>query len=546
MAVKPRIFISAVSAELRSTRQLVANVLQRLGYDPIWQEIFGTEPGDLRQVLRDKIDDCDGLIQLVGRGYGAEPPQPDADLGRVSYTQFEFLYARQQQKQTWVVFAEEGCTHDRPLEQLDLPPDPAHPDPAAYQAERRAWQVAWRQRLRDEGHLRHAAASDIELELKIERLKDEFAQLRRRFQRHQRIMLAFGLVSIVLLVGALAGQGWLKRDTQKIKQAAHGLMQTTAEAQKKTGEQLAEIQAGQKVTAAKIQVHLLEASERARDKALAAAKKEPRFDKRERLKELAESAHAARLSRIDDLAASFAEIEGRSDVTDEFRELLRILQDEKENPVDKALAYAEKRRSARLDRVRARKLAEQERNRAELQIDLKAASLEATRGDDAAARQLFAELIELEPNWPEALETFAVFLFDQSIQSEFHGTLREAVADAQLCHNLASRLHSLDETKHDSQRVLSAASNQVGDVLVTRGQPGDAEQAFIHYTRSLKERERLLEQNPESAEAARDVSVSLNNLGDFLAQRGQPGDAELAFGHYTRSLELGSIGVYCG
>ncbi len=51
-------------------------------------------------------------------------------------------------------------------------------------------------------------------------------------------------------------------------------------------------------------------------------------------------------------------------------------------------------------------------------------------------------------------------------------------------------------------------------------------------------RERLLRANPESAQAARDVSVSLERLADFLARRGLPGDAEAALGHYQRSLEV--------
>ena len=54
---------------------------------------------------------------------------------------------------------------------------------------------------------------------------------------------------------------------------------------------------------------------------------------------------------------------------------------------------------------------------------------------------------------------------------------------------------------------------------------GDAEKALGHYERSLEVRERLLRANPESGQAARDVSVSLNKLADFLASRGQPGDA---------------------
>lgn len=138
----PRIFVSAVSSELKTARQLVSNTLTRLGYEPVTQEIFGTESGDLRQVLRDKIDDCDGLIQLVGLGYGAEPPTVDPELGRVSYTQFEFLYARSQRKRTWLIFADEGCVRDRPVDELDRPSDPLHPDPEGDQSTRRALQQA--------------------------------------------------------------------------------------------------------------------------------------------------------------------------------------------------------------------------------------------------------------------------------------------------------------------------------------------------------------------------------------------------------------------
>jgi hypothetical protein len=73
MSPRPAIFISAVSCELRSARQLVANTLTFLGYDSDWQEIFGTEAGDLRALLRRRIDSCKGLVQLVGECYGAEP-----------------------------------------------------------------------------------------------------------------------------------------------------------------------------------------------------------------------------------------------------------------------------------------------------------------------------------------------------------------------------------------------------------------------------------------------------------------------------------------
>ena len=43
------------SCELKSARQLVANTLTFLGYEPEWQDIFGTEEGDLRAMLRRRL-----------------------------------------------------------------------------------------------------------------------------------------------------------------------------------------------------------------------------------------------------------------------------------------------------------------------------------------------------------------------------------------------------------------------------------------------------------------------------------------------------------
>jgi hypothetical protein len=186
---QPPVFISCVSPEFRQTRSCVADILTRLGYTPVIQEIFGTEPGDLRQVLRDKIDACEGLIQIVGQGYGAEPPTVDA-YGRVSYTQFEFLYAREKKKKTWLIFAGYACTRDRPLECLDLPNDPAHPDPDGYQAERCALQLTYRDERRNDGHVYYDVINDADLELKVERLRDELAELRRADEAFKKELLA--------------------------------------------------------------------------------------------------------------------------------------------------------------------------------------------------------------------------------------------------------------------------------------------------------------------------------------------------------------------
>lgn len=181
--MNPMIFVSAVSAEFAQSRQLVVNVLTRLGYTPVFQDIFGTESGDLREVLRRKIDRCEGLIQIVGDGYGAEPPTVDTEFGRVSYTQFEFLYAAKKGLKTWVLEVGDGFPRDRPADQLDLPPAGSTADPKAYQEERQELQKAYRTTLKTGGHLRHKAADRTDLQLRMEQLRDELAELRAEFEK---------------------------------------------------------------------------------------------------------------------------------------------------------------------------------------------------------------------------------------------------------------------------------------------------------------------------------------------------------------------------
>jgi tetratricopeptide (TPR) repeat protein len=153
-----------VSRELRSARQLVANTLTFLGYEPLWQDIFGLEGGDLREVLRNKIDDCAGIVQLVGQCYGAEPPSVDPAFGRVSYTQYEALYARQRGKKVWYLFIDES-----------FPIDEHEPE----SEEVRALQAAYRGRVQADAHLFHALASRDALEAGVLKLRDDLTRLRR-------------------------------------------------------------------------------------------------------------------------------------------------------------------------------------------------------------------------------------------------------------------------------------------------------------------------------------------------------------------------------
>src|ERR1700674_3916424 len=192
MSPRPTIFISAVSKELRSARQLVANTLTFLGYEPVWQDIFGTESGDLRQMLRQQIDQCKGVVQLIGQCYGAEPPVPDEEFARVSYTQYEALYARKRGKKVWYLFMDES-----------FPIDTHEPEPE----ELRQLQSAYRNMLKVDTHLFHPLATREALEAGVLKLRDDLTQLRRGAKRWAWGVAALLCLIAVLVIWLVRGQG---------------------------------------------------------------------------------------------------------------------------------------------------------------------------------------------------------------------------------------------------------------------------------------------------------------------------------------------------
>src|SRR5436190_6227937 len=196
MASLPLIFISAVSRELRSGRQLAANTLTFLGYQPIWQDIFGTETGDLRAMLRQQINQSKGVLQIVGNCYGAEPPEPDPEFGRVSYTQYEALYARKRGKKVWYLFIDET-----------FPVDPCEAEPE----ELRALQTAYRQRRQSDAHLFHPLTSREGLEASVLKLRGDLIRLRRGVKQWA--------AGVVIMLALSVGLGlWLlynQRETTK-------------------------------------------------------------------------------------------------------------------------------------------------------------------------------------------------------------------------------------------------------------------------------------------------------------------------------------------
>ena len=234
------------------------------------------------------------------------------------------------------------------------------------------------------------ATSDTDLELKVERLRDELAELRRAFKLWQNKVLRAFAVGFVLLTFIGGSVWWFgyrhHRDIQQI----------SAEARH--------------ITKEKIRAQLLESVERTRQAALADAQKAKGWEERERLRQAAEKAYAGSVSRIDELAASFAEIEGTARSSQVFDEMTRILAEE---GVDQALAYAATQQPGILEKVKARAAAAREKNRADLLPLLKSAQLQAERNQPAEAERLFADILALEPDWPDARNAFAWFLIQR-------------------------------------------------------------------------------------------------------------------------------------
>jgi len=197
MADRPIIFISAVSKELHGARQLVANTLELLGYEPDWQDVFDTEEGDVRGMIRRKVDASAGVVQLMGQCYGTEPRTPDEQFGRVSYTQYEALYAKQRGKKVWYLLLD-----------TDFSADPHEAEPE----ELRALQMAYRKRVAEGEQLYHPVGSSDAVEATVLKLRDDLAQLRKRGKQW-----AAGVLALLIFIALLTV--WLVRSGNQIQQS---------------------------------------------------------------------------------------------------------------------------------------------------------------------------------------------------------------------------------------------------------------------------------------------------------------------------------------
>ncbi len=467
----------------------MARTVRTLGFDPVSQDDFPTGYGELRQWLREQLDSAEGLIQLAGVGYGAEPPEVDPDYGRISYTQFEFLYAYKQKKKTWLIVIDKDFPRDKASDQLDLPRDDNHPDPASYQAERWQLQQGYLARLKSDNHLRHTVQNETELDNVILRLRDDLGELYKEAKgRARRVTTLVGTILLVLV--ALGGSGWW--GYQRLQD---GVQQVSV------------------VNIEKIRAHFLQATEDTHRRELAEADREKDWRRRKDLHEAADNAQALRLSRIEEAIAAIEQIEGGGAATSVFQELTRILS---EQGVDEAIAYVESQRSAILQTVRNRTASVRERNRADLQSLLRGAALYEAKGQAREARTLYAEILGADPDWPEALQTYFWFLAEQGDLALVRATVADAQHDYEEAHRIAQRLTNADPKNTQWQRDLSVSHDRIGNVLVSQG---DLPAALTAYRASLSIAEVLAKRDGGNTQWQRDLYVSYWRLADLAEKQ---------------------------
>jgi tetratricopeptide (TPR) repeat protein len=114
---------------------------------------------------------------------------------------------------------------------------------------------------------------------------------------------------------------------------------------------------------------------------------------------------------------------------------------------------------------------------------------------------------------------------------DLDGATAEARKQYQAAHALAQKLADDDQGNAQAQRDLSISLEKLGDVQLRLG---DTKAALDYYRRDLDICQKLAD-DKGNAEAQRDLSVSFNKLGDVQLQLG---DTKAALDSYRRSLDI--------
>ena len=342
-SMTPRVFVSAVSSDLRSARKVVNDALTRIECLPIEESVFGTEYGPIREMIARKIESCQAVIHLVGRDYGGEPDSRTLPAGqpRRSWTQIEYDLAKEQKRKLYLLVCDDAFPFD----------STAVPDPA----DKSALQLAHRQAVLADQHLWHTVRTLDELQRQIENLKVPLdvvrAELRRQQIRHRLVTSLVASAIVLVLVGVIYGVSQLGKKVEQTGGQVAAVGKDVKLAEKQVGELPGKIEEAQQETVRQLtDPAALAETIRKQIRATVEEKIKALPDEKGRGRRIAEieQERDLALGRVEDLIKLIQEglKEGASPV---FQGATDILQKE---GTDEALVYLDSRRRSTLDTAR--------------------------------------------------------------------------------------------------------------------------------------------------------------------------------------------------
>ncbi len=189
--------------------------------------------------------------------------------------------------------------------------------------------------------------------------------------------------------------------------------------------------------------------------------------------------------------------------------------------------------AARRAREDARRAEEDRHRRAEdgtrARIAETLASAAAARLDRRGAAQHYGEAAAL---WPEGSRERLVAFVAQGDLLTVAGDTTGAATAFQAALDVAERLARDDPSSAANARDLSVSLDRIGNV---RRDQGNLAEALGAYTQGMEIAERLMKDDPSSAANARGLSVNLNKIGDVRSAQGNLAEALEA---YTRGMKI--------
>lgn len=418
--LRPPVFVSSVTRELGGARQVAVNTLGFMACDPDWQGRFATSDEDIRTILRKRIDRCKFVVHIVGHCYGAEPPKVDMALGRVSYTQFEALYAKSCGKKVYYLLADGNLCEQRP-KVVDAAKSRSHADQADA-VERRRLQLAYRKSILGGEAFYSVVKNADQVENALLKLREDIAP----FHRWLKTLTAFVTTALGAVLVMLIYVLWMLWGVGDEIRSQSGKIDEIATKWNKD----------------RVLEYFQSSAESAYDKEIAAARRLPTRLEREDAARAASAKRDQKKKEAEEFVDSIEQIGPANEVTQEYAELLRVLSSE---GIDSALAYIDTKRETIIDRASRRAAKARTESRADLMPLLQDARISQAAGDYERAAADGEQILALEPAWLDAIGVQCRTLRKLGEEASRRGDLSEAVAFLRESCELARRWAHTDD-----------------------------------------------------------------------------------------------------